>query len=194
MLDAMAAGQDDPKRLAEMARGKLRAKLPALRLALEGRVQEHHRFLLREWLDHEMHLQSQLGQIDGEIARRAIPYEETVARWKTIPGVDGSVSLSPAIGKLGWGMSRKQRECWQTQERQDAKRKSLAATSPVPSSLGSLAHEGNLCGRPIPTLRRQTGQEARHYRGRPQYPRDRVPHAPACLRLPGAGWRLLRPD
>ena len=53
MLDAIATGQDDPKKLAEMARGKLRAKLPALRLALEGRVQEHHRFLLRELLDHE---------------------------------------------------------------------------------------------------------------------------------------------
>jgi hypothetical protein len=43
-----------------MARGKLRAKLPALRLAWQGRIQEQHRFLLREWLDHARHLPCQL--------------------------------------------------------------------------------------------------------------------------------------
>jgi transposase len=80
-------------------------KLPALRLALEGRVQEHHRFLLRELLDHEMHLQSQLGKIDGEIARRALPYEETVARWKTIPGVDQITAWS-LLAEIGSNMDQ----------------------------------------------------------------------------------------
>jgi len=105
MLDAIAAGQDDPKKLAEMARGKLRAKLPALRLALEGRVQAHHRFLLRELLDHELHLQFQLGKIDEEIARRAVPYEETVARWKTIPGVDQITAWS-LLAEIGTNMDQ----------------------------------------------------------------------------------------
>src|SRR5438067_8134518 len=46
MLRALVAGQDDPEALAERARGRLRAKIPAPRLALRGRVTEHHRFLL----------------------------------------------------------------------------------------------------------------------------------------------------
>jgi transposase len=51
MLRALVAGEDDPIKLAELARRKLRAKIPALRLALRGRVTEHHRFLLGLLLD-----------------------------------------------------------------------------------------------------------------------------------------------
>src|SRR5438445_9403489 len=47
MLRALIAGRDDPDELAELARRRLRAKIPELRLALHGRVTEHHRFLLR---------------------------------------------------------------------------------------------------------------------------------------------------
>ena len=52
MLKAILAGERDPARLAEMARGLLRRKIPALQLALEGHVSAHHRFLLQELLDH----------------------------------------------------------------------------------------------------------------------------------------------
>jgi transposase len=47
MLEALIAGITDPEPLAELARMRLRAKIPELRLALQGRVTEHHRFLLR---------------------------------------------------------------------------------------------------------------------------------------------------
>ena len=53
------------------------------------------------------------------------------------------------MGNLGWGPSRKQRECWQAKQRQDPKRKSLATTGLVSSSLSRPAHEGNLLGGPI---------------------------------------------
>ena len=46
ILEAMLAGERDSARLAEMAQGKLRNKIPELQLALEGRMTEHHRFLL----------------------------------------------------------------------------------------------------------------------------------------------------
>jgi transposase len=51
MLRAIIAGQDDPHLLAELARRKLRAKIPQLRLALRGRVTENHRFLLKLMLE-----------------------------------------------------------------------------------------------------------------------------------------------
>jgi transposase len=52
MVEALIGGKQDAQALAELARGRLRAKLPDLRLALEGRVQPHHRFLLRRILAH----------------------------------------------------------------------------------------------------------------------------------------------
>src|SRR4029079_345524 len=51
MIEAIIAGQDDPDRLAELAKRRLRSKIPALKEALHGRVTEHHRFLLRALLD-----------------------------------------------------------------------------------------------------------------------------------------------
>jgi transposase len=51
MLEAMIAGVSDAESLAELARGRLRAKLPALREALNGRVESTHRLLLRSLLD-----------------------------------------------------------------------------------------------------------------------------------------------
>jgi hypothetical protein len=51
MLQAIAAGEDDPEKLAQMARKGLRKKLPQLRLALQGQIRDHHRFLLRQLLE-----------------------------------------------------------------------------------------------------------------------------------------------
>ena len=51
MLEALLAGISDVESLADLARGRLRAKLPALREALEGRVEDTHRILLRHLLD-----------------------------------------------------------------------------------------------------------------------------------------------
>jgi len=51
MLRAIIAGQNDPQQLAQLARGQLKKKIPQLQQALAGRVREHHRFLLAEFLD-----------------------------------------------------------------------------------------------------------------------------------------------
>jgi transposase len=52
MLEAVIGGEQDAEVLAELARGRLRGKLPTLRQALAGRVQPHHRFLLERILAH----------------------------------------------------------------------------------------------------------------------------------------------
>ena len=62
MIPAMIAGRDDPNELAELARMRLRGKIPELRQALLGRVTEHHRFLLRTLMD-------QIAQLEGLVAR-----------------------------------------------------------------------------------------------------------------------------
>src|SRR5580692_6166936 len=55
MLEAIVSGQQDAEKLAEMSKGQLRDKIPQLQLALEGRVTDHHRFLLRQLLDDLKH-------------------------------------------------------------------------------------------------------------------------------------------
>jgi hypothetical protein len=57
MLEAIVSGQQDAEKLAEMSKGQLRDKIPQLQLALEGRVTEHHRFLLGPLLDYLRRIQ-----------------------------------------------------------------------------------------------------------------------------------------
>jgi transposase len=51
MLEAIIGGHDDPQQLAQLARGKLKRRIPQLEQALVGRVRDHHRFLLAEYMD-----------------------------------------------------------------------------------------------------------------------------------------------
>jgi transposase len=89
MLRAMIAGETDPVKLAELARGKLRAKIPALRLALRGRVTEHHRFLLGLLLDELTQLEGLLERLTARITQ-VLPagFAEAIERLATIPGID----------------------------------------------------------------------------------------------------------
>jgi len=88
MLEAIVNGEQDSQRLAEMAQGKLRNKIPELQEALQGRVSRHHRFLLRELLDHLYFVESKMRRIEQEIEERLSPFQSEVARLCTIPGVD----------------------------------------------------------------------------------------------------------
>src|SRR5947209_11815168 len=88
MLEAIIHGEQDSQRLAEMSRGLLRNKIPELRQALEGRVTAHHRFLLRELLDHLYFVESKMQRIEQEVAERLAPLQRQVERLSTTPGVD----------------------------------------------------------------------------------------------------------
>ncbi len=89
MLRALIAGETDPVKLAELARRKLRAKIPALRLALRGRVTEHHRFLLGLLLDELTHLEGLVERLTARITEvLPDPFTEAVRRLATIPGID----------------------------------------------------------------------------------------------------------
>ncbi len=88
MLAAIIAGQSDATRLADLAQGRLRKKHAQLLRALEGRVGEHHRFLLAEQLAHIDDLDTSIERLDDEIARRLQPQQAQLDRLDRITGVD----------------------------------------------------------------------------------------------------------
>ncbi len=100
MLHGLVAGDQDPETLTELARGRLRAKLPALRQALEGQLQLHHRLLLRQMLAHLDFLEASLAEVQAEIERHLVPFAEAVALAQTLPGV-GAVAAAGLIAELG---------------------------------------------------------------------------------------------
>jgi transposase len=67
MLDAIVLGEDNVEKLADLALGQLRAKIPQLRLALEGKVRDHHRFLLQHLLVQWRFLIEEIAVIDERL-------------------------------------------------------------------------------------------------------------------------------
>jgi transposase len=87
MLRAMITGETDAATMAEMALRKLRSKIPALKLALAGRVTEHHRFLLKLHLEHYEQLEVWAGRLSERIEEKLLPFSQAVQLLVTIPGV-----------------------------------------------------------------------------------------------------------
>jgi len=100
MLEAIIGGQDDPQRLARLAQGRLKRKIPQLEQALAGRVRDHHRFLLGEYLDEWKTLGERIQRMEREIDKRIGPFEEAVALWQTMPGVD-RVTACNLVAEVG---------------------------------------------------------------------------------------------
>ena len=107
MLAALVAGEKDPQALAELARGKLRQKIPALKRALHGRVTPHHQFLLEQLLDHLAHLERQLASFTEriEVALRPFVNEATRQRLDTIPGVNDQ-TIQNVVAEIGVDMKQ----------------------------------------------------------------------------------------
>jgi transposase len=105
MIMALIQGRDDPTELAELARGRLRAKLPRLVPALEGQVTPHHRFLLRELMRELAFLEGQVARFEQEIARKMPPFEWAAELLTTVPGVDRTAACA-LIAEIGCDMSR----------------------------------------------------------------------------------------
>ena len=87
MLDALVQGTTDPEILAELARGRLRAKIPALKEALEGRFDHLHAVWIGAILAHLDFLDEQIASLTKAIGEQISPFEEAVELLCTIPGV-----------------------------------------------------------------------------------------------------------
>lgn len=105
MLEAIIAGQNSPEQLAKLAQGRLRDKIPQLEQALEGRVRDHHRFLLAEYLDEWKAIGQRIARMEAEIERRTGPFECAVALWQTIPGIN-RVTASNLVAEIGVNMGQ----------------------------------------------------------------------------------------
>lgn len=105
MLEAMIEGEDDPAKLAELAQRKLREKIPQLQLALAGKVRDHHRFLLREYLQEWKSLRGRIARVEQEIERRMGPFEQAVALWESMPGVNHTTACN-LIAEVGADMGQ----------------------------------------------------------------------------------------
>jgi len=105
MLAALLAGTRDPELLAELAKGKLRAKLPMLRRALAGNFQAHHALIVSQILAHLDYLEEMIAALTEEVQQRLVPFGEKVELLCTIPGV-GARNSQVIIAELGPDMDR----------------------------------------------------------------------------------------
>jgi transposase len=105
MLTALVQGTTDPAVIAELARGRLRKKLPELRRALAGRFRRHHAFLVEQILAKIDFLDETLERLNAEIDARLVPFEPMLARLDTIPGVNRTVAMS-IVAETGGDMTR----------------------------------------------------------------------------------------
>ena len=104
MLKALVRGDSTPQQMAQLAKQRLRRKLPELELALEGKVEEHHRFVLEMQLARLEQIDEHVGKLDERIDGKLASYREPHARLTKIPGVD-RILAAVMIAELGTDMS-----------------------------------------------------------------------------------------
>nr|MBF6558551.1 IS110 family transposase [Acidimicrobiales bacterium] len=128
MLGALVAGERDPEVLAELAKGVLRRKIPALRQALRGRFRDHHALLIGLSLEHTAHLEAAIARLDTRVdevfaahsttipastgedsdaqtGQVIVPFVRARDRIDTITGV-GKRAAETVIAEIGTDMSR----------------------------------------------------------------------------------------
>ena len=105
MLDALVAGTHDPDVLAELAKGALRKKLPALREALQGRFTGHHALLVSQMLAQIDFIDETVATLSERIEELTAPFSTEPELLDTIPGVDRRTAEMP-IAEIGPDMSR----------------------------------------------------------------------------------------
>jgi transposase len=104
MLDALCQGTTDPELLAELARGKLRKKLPALREALEGRFDELHALLIGSILAHLDFLDEQIERLSNAIEAQLRPFQPAVELLRSLDGIETRTAQN-IIAEIGVDMS-----------------------------------------------------------------------------------------
>lgn len=102
IIKAILDGQEHPDWLADKAKGTLRNKRPQLRLALRGRITDHHRLMLRELMEDLAFVEGKIQRLEAQIAPKVDP--ETLARLTTIPGID-LITAWTLLAELGTDMS-----------------------------------------------------------------------------------------
>jgi transposase len=107
MLHALIRGEHHPDQLADLAEGRLRAKIPDLKLALEGHFTEHHRFLVEHLLGHLDELERHVEEISSRISERLRPVLDD-ARLKRLDAIVGvnRTTIENVVAEIGADMSQ----------------------------------------------------------------------------------------
>jgi len=105
MLEALISGERDPQTLAEMAKRKLRSKIPELTEAMTGRFREHHAFLVRLHLDQYDQLTTMIDQLSGRVEEAMAPFRDALDLLDTIPGIN-QATAEVIIAETGGDMTR----------------------------------------------------------------------------------------
>jgi len=100
MTGALIDGEWRGAVLADLAKGKMRSKIPDLSVALEGRFGEHHAMLCRLHLDHLDHLDGMLAALDAQAEKLMQPFRAARDLLITIPGL-GPLPAAAAISEIG---------------------------------------------------------------------------------------------
>ena len=105
MLVALVKGNTSAATLAQLARGRLREKIPSLEQALAGQFQAHQRFLVAQQLVHIEFLDGLLERVSAEIAERVRPFEDAITLLDTMPGI-GRRSAEILLAEVGVELDR----------------------------------------------------------------------------------------
>jgi transposase len=105
MITALIDGETDTAKMAHMACGRLREKIPLLEQALLGKVTDHHRFLLKALMDHLTYLEGQIARFNRRIEEAALPFEKAIIALIPMPGYDRE-SAQSVIAEIGPDMTQ----------------------------------------------------------------------------------------
>jgi transposase len=100
MIEALIDGERRGQVLAQLAKGTMRAKIPDLSMALEGRFEDHHALMCRLHLDHIGHLDAMIAKLDARIEAMMAPFRAERDLLTTVPGI-GMLAAAAVISEIG---------------------------------------------------------------------------------------------
>ncbi len=105
ILEALIAGESDPEKLADLARGTARKKRSELIQALHGRIRPHHRGLLKVHLELVAALEQALIEIDAAVGKNLAPIQHSARLLMTMPGIS-EITAHVVVAEIGVDMAR----------------------------------------------------------------------------------------
>jgi len=105
ILSRLLDGEQDAGTLANLCRGRLRDKIPEMQLALEGRMTEHHRWMLRLQREQLEFLEAQIVKLETKIQEEMQTYQEAVNLCTTIPGIE-AIAAANLVAEIGVNMDQ----------------------------------------------------------------------------------------
>ena len=179
MIEAMIDGERDPSVLAQMAKSRLRAKIPQLEEAFSGRFGSHHALVCLQVIEHIDFLDRSIATLTADVTERLCPFESAVTILCSIPGVSRTTA-EVMIAEMGIDMTRfptsghlcawagvapaSHESAGEASPRRHTKRPDLAAACTRRSGQGGITHQGHLPVHPVFPARSTERVQQGHYR------------------------------